>query len=214
MAEVEAISGSVPVPEEFFTELLPRIVDLAELKVTLHTLEITGRRESSAVSLDDLTAPAVLRSVVGTNSPEPAEVRLQRILGRAVANGSLLRLRVQGPERSTVYFLPSTRENRELIRRLQAGEPEAAWQLQIPVEGQASVYRPNVFALYEQHIGPLTPLTAEQLRQAERSYPRAWIEEAFLEAVQYNRRSWRYVETILNRWEESGGPDRVSGGQR
>ncbi len=52
----------------------------------------------------------------------------------------------------------------------------------------------------------ISPLLAEQLRDAERSYPWPWIEAAFREAVALNRRSWRYIERILERWRTEG-PD-------
>jgi DnaD/phage-associated family protein len=64
--------------------------------------------------------------------------------------------------------------------------------------------RPNVFRLYEQNIGLLTPLIAEQLIAALEAYPQSWIEEAIAEAVAYNRRSWRYVQRILDQWATNG----------
>jgi len=64
--------------------------------------------------------------------------------------------------------------------------------------------RPNVFALYEQNIGPLTPLIGEQLRAAEQDYPPEWIEEAIRLAVERNARNWRYIAAILQRWEAEG----------
>ena len=67
------------------------------------------------------------------------------------------------------------------------------------------------FALYEQNIGPLTPIIADRLRAAESQYPATWLEEAIAMAVEYNKRSWRYVETIQQRWEANGkdeGPER------
>ena len=41
------------------------------------------------------------------------------------------------------------------------------------------VDRPNIFALYEQNIGLLTPLIAEDLKDAINHYPEEWIEAAF-----------------------------------
>ena len=67
--------------------------------------------------------------------------------------------------------------------------------------------RPNIFKLYEENIGPLTPLISDTLHDAELAYPAEWIEDAFKIAVQANARSWRYVETILKRWKEKGRDD-------
>ena len=53
--------------------------------------------------------------------------------------------------------------------------------------------RPNIFVLYEQNIGALTPIIADELRDAEQTYPPQWIEEAIKIAVENNVRRWRYV---------------------
>jgi DnaD/phage-associated family protein len=74
-----------------------------------------------------------------------------------------------------------------------------------PVQLQAQ--RPNIFVLYEQNIGPLTPLLAEELMEAEDTYPLPWIEDAFREAVELNKRSWRYIQRILERWAAEGKTD-------
>ncbi|HUS15795.1 MAG TPA: DnaD domain protein, partial [Chloroflexia bacterium] len=65
-------------------------------------------------------------------------------------------------------------------------------------------HRAGIYELYEQNIGVITPLLAEQLAEAERLYPAAWIEEAFTEAVSYNKRNWRYVRRILENWAAKG----------
>ncbi|HEX2912697.1 MAG TPA: DnaD domain protein [Chloroflexia bacterium] len=64
--------------------------------------------------------------------------------------------------------------------------------------------RPDIYTLYEQNIGPLTPILSERLREAEKTYPPALIEEAFAEAVNYNRRSWAYISRILENWATNG----------
>ena len=64
--------------------------------------------------------------------------------------------------------------------------------------------KPNIYRLYEENIGPLTPLIAEDLRAARSEYPEPWIEEAFHLAVQRNARSWRYIDTILTKMERGG----------
>ncbi|MEJ2753177.1 MAG: DnaD domain protein, partial [Chloroflexota bacterium] len=74
------------------------------------------------------------------------------------------------------------------------------------------VDRPNIFVLYEQNIGALTPLIADELRDAEQTYPPQWIEEAIKIAVENNVRRWRYIITILERWRLEGKqkPDGIS----
>jgi DnaD/phage-associated family protein len=69
---------------------------------------------------------------------------------------------------------------------------------------QVQVERPNIFVLYEQNIGLLSPLIAEDLKDAADQYPAEWIEAAFREAVQHNKRKWTYIRAILRRWETEG----------
>jgi len=45
---------------------------------------------------------------------------------------------------------------------------------------------------------------AEELKDAQRTYPAEWIEEAFREAVKARKLSWRYISRILERWIAEG----------
>jgi DnaD/phage-associated family protein len=67
--------------------------------------------------------------------------------------------------------------------------------------------KPNIFRLYESNIGPLTPLLADELRDAEKEYPSPWVEYAFAEAVTNNKRNWRYISAILKRIKVEGFDD-------
>ncbi len=69
---------------------------------------------------------------------------------------------------------------------------------------QVQIERPNIFVLYEQNIGLLSPLIADELQDAADHYPADWIEGAFREAVQHNKRKWSYIRAILRRWETEG----------
>ena len=61
-----------------------------------------------------------------------------------------------------------------------------------------------MFKLYEENIGPLTPLIADALKDAEATYAPQWIADAIELAVEHNKRSWKYCEAILKRWKEEG----------
>jgi DnaD/phage-associated family protein len=74
----------------------------------------------------------------------------------------------------------------------------------IPEGEEPAAQRPNIFRLYEENIGPLTPLIADALRDAEKDYAEPWVDYAFSEAVKNNARSWNYVETILKRVKADG----------
>ena len=56
-------------------------------------------------------------------------------------------------------------------------------------------------------MGLLTPITDEQLREMEKSYPPEWLDEVFNNAVAANKRLLRYIAAILKRWETEGKDD-------
>ncbi len=62
----------------------------------------------------------------------------------------------------------------------------------------------NIFALYEENIGLITPMIAEEIKEAEKLYPQSWINDAFIEAVNANKRSWRFISFLLERWSTEG----------
>ena len=194
------------VDRDFLIAVLQRSTDLAQLKVTLYVLEEADARGATGVPLTDLLAPEIVRSVARPDSPEPGPERVRRAVERALVDGFLLRMTVHHDGEDVPYLLPATESNRALLERVRHGHEDGVAGIHLPDEGAISIYRSNVYAAYERHIGPLTPLVAEQLRDAETSYPRLWIEDAIQIAAQANHRHWRYIQAILNRWEEQGGP--------
>jgi DNA replication protein len=216
----------IPLPEQFFTALLPEIEDSSELKVTLHLFWLLYHKRGSprCASERELAGDPVLRrSLRQRGDPRPPEERLREALERAVARGTLLRvlLRVQG-ERVAWYFF-NTERSRQAIIRLRAGTLAPVRLLELEgltdgaegwPEAQYELERPNIFTLYEQNIGLLLPMLAEELKEAGERYPAPWIEEAFREAVQQNKRSWSYIRAILRRWETDGKGGKRRGATR
>ncbi len=176
---------SLPVPAPLLGSLLAEIDDMAELKCTLrflwHAAQVKG--SPKAVPTATLEGDSLLVAALGSVD----EVR--RGLGLARSRGTLVEIAGR-------YAL-NTPENRRGAGRLR---PTAA---SLPAE-PADPERSNVFALYEANIGLLTPMVAEQLREAEAEYPTEWIEQAVREATERNARSWRYIATILERWAREG----------
>lgn len=62
----------------------------------------------------------------------------------------------------------------------------------------------NVFELYEQEIGMLTPMSREIVGDAIDEYPEEWIKSAIEAAAKANVRRWNYVEAILKGWKRDG----------
>jgi DNA replication protein len=141
---------------------------------------------------------------LGANQKE-AEVQLKLSLDRAVQRGTLLEVPVNLDEVDFLYFLNSPK-GRAAAQAIKRGEWRPGGDDQMPVEVMLEPV--NIYRLYEENIGPLTPLIADTLREAEENYPAEWIEEATRLAVENNARSWRYIEAILSRWQEKGKDER------
>ena len=171
-----------PIPNSFFLQLLNEIEDADELRVTLYALWRIGNMEGRVHYLREQDFTECV--------PDPAPG-----LEKAVQRGSLLRVQ---NEAATLYFLNSPR-GQAAAEAFVKGQwsPETA-------PSAAPPERPNIFKLYEENIGPLTPLIADALKDAEQTYPPAWVAEALGEAVKNNKRNWKYVEAILRRWKEEG----------
>ena len=65
----------------------------------------------------------------------------------------------------------------------------------------------DIFRVYEQEIGVLTPMIADALRDAETTYPSDWIKAVIHEAAKNNKRNWKYCEAIVKRWQAQGYMD-------
>jgi DNA replication protein len=200
----DGVRAFTAVPDLFFSELMPTIDDLFELKVTLYCLWLVQHKEGETryVTSAELAADTVLMNGL-RDADLPAAEALRIGLERAVARGTLLEVRAERPPQAeeTWYFLNSE-GGRMAVERIQKGE----W---VPEGTDAGVrlhaQRPSIYHLYEQNIGLIqSPILAEELEEAERTYPQAWIREAFRIAVNNNVRRWSYVRAILDRWAQDG----------
>jgi DNA replication protein len=194
-------SRTTAVPSLVFSELLPAIDDQAELLVTLYALYLAGRKQPGArwFTAAELRAEAPLARALARLTGGPSET-LERGLAGAVERGTLLRGLLQREQGElAVYALngPSAAQTLSGIGASEIGADDERAPVAVAV---------NIFLLYEENVGVISPLLSERLREAEAQYPWPWIEAAFREAVALNRRSWRYIERILQRWEAEG-PD-------
>ena len=189
----------VGIPEPVFTQLAPIIDDLAELKVTLHVLWRLGQQQGKVRYLrqSELAADSVLLAGLG-DAPAGA---LSAALERAVERGTLLVVTDTTGEAAEGLYFANTPKGRAAVEAIARGE----WPDELEPAG-----RPNIFSLYEQNVGMLTPLIVDELRDAEQAYPSDWVEAAFRESVSMNKRSWKYIRAILERWRSEGRGDETS----
>ena len=188
------------VPDLLFAELLPAIDDLAELKVTLHIIWLRQRGGKQVVTQAELAADETLARGLRILGDDPGSTLAQGLV-RAVARGSLLHATIEGED---VYVLNSA-GGRLILARIQSGEVGTVGA--VGVDRPSVEPRPNIFQLYEDNIGLLSPILADELRDAEESYPASWIEDAFHIAVTKNARNWRYIRAILELWATEGKDD-------
>lgn len=199
---------AVAIPSLFFTTLLPRIDDPAELVVTVYFFFAHARKKGQPrfLTYAELAADDSLAAALGST----AEGGLRRGLNAAVERGTLLRLAVEQDGRGEELYFLNTPGGRRAVAAIKAGRLELGHLA--PEAGAGREPLPSVFALYEENIGTIGPLIADELKDAEARYPQEWIEAAFREAVSLNKRSWSYIAAILRRWEAEG-PDYEKAGR-
>ena len=175
-------------PDTFFQQLLKEIQDADELKVTLYMLWRIEHIEGSFRALCETDFDA---KEIGLDADGIAAG-----LEKAVKRSSLLRSQHKA---DVFYFLNSPR-GRAAAEAFAKGQ----WRESAKIMSAPPMERPNIFKLYEENIGPLTPLIADMLKDAEKIYSYEWIVDAIELAVTNNKRNWKYTEAILKRWKEEG----------
>ena len=194
-----------PLPNEFFGQVLPIIDNLAELKAILYLfwkLSLDSG-DTRYLRLNDALNDLIFLAGMGKTSAEQ-EKNTRAAFKQAAQRGVLKEIEVKrGGVTETWYFLNSPK-GRQAVEKLRRGDFRGLIHDIDDVIIGLERERPNVFLLYEQNIGMVTPMLAEKLRQAERDYPQDWITEAFSQAVEHNKRSWAYIHSILRRWSKDG----------
>jgi DNA replication protein len=194
-----------PLPNLFFSTLLPQISNITELKLTLHIFKALYQKKGYPrfITYGELLGNTSLMSSLRQVAKPSGEV-LHNALEMATRRGTILHIVLDRDGVAENFYFLNTEHDRQIVTQIQNGE------LHLPgtkASGQTYVEpeeRPDIFTLYEENIGMLTPLIADELREAEKLYPITWIKDAIKEAVFLNKRNWRYIAKILERWAEEG----------
>jgi len=196
-----------PVPNPCFGPLLEQIQDIAELKVVLRGLWLLHRQRTRPKRIavqEFLNDRTLLKGLA--DSVEDTQEEIRRGLSLAVDRGIFLCSGVNGQDPDNQFYLLNTESNHSALERMQAegvsdlGKDQPLSEAAAPEPSE----RPNIFVLYEENIGMLSPILAEELKEAEELYSAGWLESAFHIAVSENKRSWRYIAGILRRWAAEG----------
>jgi len=199
-----------PVPDLFFSRYLPELGDASAAGLALLAMWRIHRRKGNAPAATravDLESDAVvaryLRSLGVSDVDVPRTVAAA--LDQLVAAGLLLEARTAGEGGPARWVFVNDHDGRATHRQWQEGGlilPE------LPTgSADQRLERPSVFKLYEENMGPVSPLIVDELRAAAETYPESWIEDAVRQAVANNARTWSYVEAILKRWASEGRAD-------
>lgn len=187
---------------QFFSDVLPLINDLAELKLVLYFYYAMFQKDGTTrfLSHQELQADSHLVGMLDSLGSS-----LEDALALAVSDNILLHSIVSDSTDSQdyhIYFLNSPKS------RVWHEQAEAGF-IQWDGKKELTILPPrqNLYTLYEENIGALTPLIADQIKAAQDDYPHHWIEEAITKSVENNVRRWRYIQAILDRWKQEGRSD-------
>src|SRR5260370_28703348 len=134
----------VPVPEVFFTQILPQIQDSAELKVTLHLFWLLAKKQKQPRCISDRELQQdqlLLRSLKRAGDARPAQKRVLQGLEQAFAPGTLLRIYLhmvdeeQDADSTIAWYFFNTIRHQEIIAELEGGERIPARQLLVTTDG-------------------------------------------------------------------------------
>ena len=203
----------IPVPAPVFGELLQEIQDITELKIILRIFRLLHNKKGLEryVSIDELLADRVLSTALGSMDLDSRRTNIIQSLESSAKRKILIKINRKNSG-TFAYFL-NTEFERQAMKKVLDLEHHSDFE-----PWETGEDRPNIYSLYEQNIGILTPIVAEKIGEAEQKYPVEWIEEAITEAVSLNSRNWRYISRILERWEiegkQNGGSRKHSGKAR
>ena len=200
-----------PVPDPLLGSLLEQICDIAELKVALRGIWLLQQQRGSlpVVSVSQLLCDRVLIGGLKTPGDEP-QAAVLRGFQAAVDRGIFLVYQLESSQPEETFFLLNTEAGRRALARwTKTGVAPVSisptdMRLTAAVTGEIPREKPSIFAQYEDNIGTISPMLAEELKEAEAEYSWSWIDEAFKIAVTQNKRNWGYISAILRRWAAEG----------
>ena len=193
-----------PVPNIFLNSVLAEITDTAELKLTLHLFRLLYFKKGSPqyVTVNELLSDTGLMSGMNNN-----EEILRQALAAVGNRNTILHAAAEDGKHEDIYLL-NTAANSESVGKIEDGTKQfTGFEVKRVIPEVPAAVQPNIFTMYEENIGLLTPMIAEELRDAEKTYPEVWIKDAIKEAVNAGKRNWRYIAAILKRWETEGKSD-------
>jgi DNA replication protein len=192
-----------PVPNLFMNMLMPSM-DNPELKCMLYIFQTIYLKKGAPrfAALSELMYnPALTASL--QHEGKSGEENIKVALESAIKRGAIISLEVTLAGKQDQLFFLNTASDREAIERIKNGEIKLP-SMEPAKSPVAPTQQKDIFSVYEANIGMLTPMMAEEIKDALTQYPEEWIQDAIREAVDANKRNWRYIARILERWMTEG----------
>jgi DNA replication protein len=199
-------AGAIPVPVLFFESVLPSIEDIDELKIVLGIFKLIKYKRGYLrfVTLNDLMQNNVITSGIKVSGEEQVAAIIKKAVNLAVEHGSLVNARIVIKGQQEDIYIINQEPDRTSLENVLTGKTSVPdLDVVSKIDDDLPVVD-NIYKLYEQNVGVITPLIAEELKKAEAIYSQEWIREAFSEAIKQNIRNWKYISRILERWTEEG----------
>jgi|TARA_B110000263_G_scaffold114749_1_gene99987 DnaD/phage-associated family protein len=184
---------AIPVPSPVFNIILESITDMSELKLMLRIIWLLQayNRKPQFITESEMISDKLISKITG-ESNKPKEM-LKNLESYKIISTSITK-----NENHRIIFL-----NSETIKERIRNSNIISEDIHLdPWEANADI--PNIYSIYEQNIGMITPHIAELIKESENLYPMKWIEDAIKQASIQNKRNWAYVSSILNRWKTEG----------
>jgi DnaD/phage-associated family protein len=196
-------------PNDFFE--MARDMKEAELKVTLYIIRETFgyHREEVEVSIRKLAIGAGLTPRNAYNGAEKAIAR--GTLEKRVSSTNVTTWRaVVGEDTQWVrrgYSTVSPDKGKVTVKESKERERKKNEDEDEEMTIRKKVAMKFISKAYTEEIGLITPMIADELRDAIDTYPSKWIMDALYETASQNKRSWKYVLAILKRWQTQGNQE-------
>jgi DNA replication protein len=202
-------SQSIYVPSWFFQDIIHNIRDGDELKILLLIFQIIRQKKvyPGYILFDEIDNDILVQRTMDRYDEDKRAKIIHAALEHAVECGMLLTIKYKADDKELNVYVLNTVGGSNALNKIVEGKMVLKGIDGVVDRGPAKENIKNIYTLYEQNIGMLTPIIAEQLKIAEKTYPEEWIRDAFSEAVDLNKRNWRYVQRILESWATEGKSD-------
>ncbi len=194
---------STPVPNPLLADLLVKITDPDELRLTLRAVWALHQERAfpPSLTMPELASDRTVAAMLGA-AAEDLENRVSALLNKAAERGTLLKIPVRdGQDR---YYLNTEPVRRALARQGIAPEEtrEAAGaetEFETWPDLEAAAEPSLAVVAYEENIGQITPLVAEKIRDAIDDHSELAVIDAIRTAAARDTRNWNYIAALLRR---------------